>query len=408
MIKRILREQLKPGMFIHDLNCSWIDHPFVMNSMMVSDGKVIEQIAEYGIRELFIDTSKGLDVPGAKSKDESDAEIHVRFSADTQQIQAHGSNPSPAVPLKEEIVVAREVHHDARKIAHQVLEDVRLGRQIEVEKLHPIVERITDSIFRNRDALISLSRIKHKDNYTFEHSVSVCVLLTSFCQAMGYERDVIQDVGIGGLLHDIGKMMVPDAILNKPGALLPHEFLMMQSHAAMGREILRQTPGVPEAAVNIAAQHHERFDGTGYPDKRKGNEITQFGQMASIVDVYDALTSTRIYHNGIAPTAALKKLFEWSKSHFNEELVHHFIRAIGIYPVGSLVSLESGLIGVVIDPDNKDLLHPTVRVVYDMKAQTWITPRVIDLSVKIGKTAPDRIVRHESPQQWGIDPYAYL
>lgn len=407
MIKRIRREQLKPGMFIHDLNCSWIDHPFVLNSMMVGDDKVIEKIAEYGIRELFIDTAKGLDVPGAQTKAESDAEVHEKFSAKVQALQAEAAKPGAAVALKEEIVVARAVHHDAHKIAHRVLEDVRLGRQIEVERLHPVVERIADSIFRNRDALISLARLKHRDSYTFEHSVSVCVLLVSFCQALRYERDVMQEVGVGGLLHDIGKMMIPDAILNKPAALLPHEFVVMQSHSALGREILRQTAGVPEAAVHIAAEHHERFDGTGYPDRIKGHEISVFGQMASIVDVYDALTSNRIYHKGIEPTAALKKLFEWSKSHFSEELVHHFIRTIGIYPVGSLVSLESGVIGVVIDSDNEDLLHPTVRVIYDMEAQSWLTPRVVDLAEATDKRV-DRIVRSESPRQWGIDPYVYL
>ena len=408
MIKRIRRDQLKIGMYIHDLNCSWVDHPFLLNSLKVEDEKTIAKIAEIGIGELFIDTSKGLDLDGAQSEAEYQAEMQAKFHAQTAETQAKGSNPSPAVPLKQEIANARVVHDDAHLIVHKILSDVRLGKQVEVEKLEPVVERITDSVFRNRDALISLSRIKNKDDYTFQHSVSVCVLLISFCQAMGYERDVMREVGIGGLLHDIGKMMVPDHILNKPVELTAPEFTMMQSHAALGREILKQTPGVPATAIIITAQHHERYDGTGYPDRLKGNQISVFGQMASIVDVYDALTSNRVYHRGMDPVAALKKLFEWSKTHFNEELVHHFIRTIGIFPVGSLVSLKSGRIGVVVDPDNQDLLHPTVRVVYDMNSGQALPPVDIDLSRSSDGKAIDQIIGHESPQRWGIDPYAYL
>ncbi len=405
MIKRIRAEQLKKGMFIHDFNCSWVDHPFLHNSMLVEDESTIARVSEYGIRELFIDTGRGLDVEDAKTEDEFNAEMHDKFS---EFAATQGKNHYPPVPLKNEIVVARQVHSEAHLIAHNVLLDVQRGEPIKLAKVEPVIERIADSVFRNKDAMISLSRIKQKDNYTFEHSVSVSVLLISFCLAMEYERSVIIEVGMGGLLHDVGKMMIPDHVLNKPGPLTRPEFALMQAHPAIGREILRQTPGVSETAIIIAGEHHERYDGSGYSERLKENEISQFGQMASIVDVYDALTSNRIYHKAIEPTAALKKLFEWKTSHFNEDLVQQFIRAIGIYPVGSLVSLKSGLLGVVIDPDNKNLLHPTVRVVYDMKRNHKITPHDIDLSVKPDAEDADRVLGHESPEKWGIDPYSYL
>ena len=407
MIKRVRREQLKAGMFIHDLNCSWMVHPFLRSTFLLQDEKAIEQMAACGIRELFIDTSKGLDVEGAQTQEEFNREIHDRLTQHTESIPSRGGKFFPTLSLRDEIVLAKEVHHDAHQVAHRVLMDVRSGRQIEVRKLEPVVGRIADSILRNRDALVSLSRIKTKDNYTFEHSVSVCVLLVAFCQTLGYERSVMMDIGVGGLLHDIGKMMIPDGILNKPSALTPPEFMLMQSHAHIGAEMLKQTTGIPEIAIVIAAQHHERFDGTGYPDRLKEDRISRFGQMASIVDVYDALTSNRIYHQSIEPTAALKKLFEWGKSHFNEELVHQFIRAVGIYPVGSLVRLESGLLGVVVEPDGADLLHPTVRVIYDMTRGSYVSPRDLDLS-KQAAGGGDKIVGHESPRKWHIDPYAYL
>lgn len=397
MIKRIRSEQLKPGMFIHDLNCGWIDHPFVFNTFLVKDEATIQTIVAYGIRELYIDTVAGLDVTDALTKEEVDSEIHERFV----QV-AHAAKPIPPAPLREEIVVARQVHSEANQVVHSVMSDIRLGKQIEVERVEPVVERVTDSIFRNKDALTSLSRIKQKDNYTFQHSVSVCALLVSFTHAMDYEREVIMEAGLGGLLHDVGKMKVPDAVLNKPGALTPAEFAVMQSHAALGRDLLKQTPGIPETAILVASQHHERFDGTGYPDKLKGDAISLFGQMAAIVDVYDALTSNRIYHKGMEPTAALKKLFEWSKFHFNEEMVQHFIRVIGIYPVGSLVSLESGQLAVVVQQGEKNLLQPLVRVIFDLE-KGFVTPRDLDLA-----TSHDRIVYHELPDKWGIDPFKYI
>ena len=401
MIKRIRSDQLKPGMFIHDLNCGWMEHPFALNSFKINDEKTIEKIIACGIRELYIDSTKGLDVADAQTHDEFHAELHEQITALAEQ---HVIKSLPPTPLKEEIHVAKTIHSEAHQVVHNLMSDIRMGKQIELAKTSPIVEHITDSIFRNRDAFISLSRIKKKDEYTFQHSVSVCALLVAFTRAMEYENDVIKEAGTGGLLHDVGKMKIPDIILNKPGPLVESEFVVMQSHAAIGRELLKQTPGVTEIAVMITGQHHERFDGTGYPDKLKGDEISPLGQMASIVDVYDALTSNRIYHHGLEPTEALKKLFEWSKFHFNPELVQHFICMIGIYPVGSLVRLESGVLAIVVNPGSENLLRPVVRTVFDIKREHSIAPHDIDLSVQLG----DSIVQHESPHSWGIDPFEYL
>lgn len=402
MIKRIATGQLKVGMFIHDFNCSWVDHPFLRNSLLIQDEQTI---AAHGIRELYIDTGKGLDVADAKTEEEFNSELHDQFSRFVKmQVAKH----EPRVPLKEEIAAARTVHQEANRAVRGVLQDVRSGKPIEVAQVAPVVGHIADSVFRNRDALISLSRIKQKDDYTFEHSVSVSVLMISFCLAMDYERSVIVEVGMGGLLHDIGKMTIPNRILNKPGTLTDAEFALMRSHAQAGREILSKTPGMPEAALLIAGEHHERYDGSGYPDKLEAQEISQVGQMASIVDVFDALSSDRAYHKAVEPTAALKKLFEWRTSHFNEALVQQFNRAIGIYPVGSLVRLKSGLLAVVIDPDNDDLVRPTVRAVYDLKRGNAIAPRDIDLASDEPEIGADAVIGYESPAKWGIEPQRYL
>ncbi len=400
MIKRIHSNQLLPGMFIHDLNCGWMDHPFAFNSFKVNDEKTVEKIISSGIRELYIDSEKGLDVEDAQTHDEYHAEIHEQI---TTLVEKHEIKLSPLNTFREEAIQARAVHSQAQNVVHQLMSDIRMGKQIEMAKLSPVVESITDSIFRNKDAFISLSHIKKKDEYTFQHSVSVCALLVSFSRELGFEKNIVMEAGIGGLLHDVGKMKVPDQILNKPGALSEAEFTVMKSHAAVGRELLEGIKEIPPTAVLITGQHHERYDGTGYPGKLKHDEISQFGQMAAITDVYDALTSDRVYHKGMEPTAALKKLFEWSKFHFNAGLVQRFICLIGIYPVGSLVKLESGLLAVVVAPGVDNLLRPIVRTMFDVKRNLYTTPQEVNLSKKL-----DSIVQYESPRNWGIDPFKYL
>lgn len=403
MIKKITVSQLRPGMFIHDLDCGWLDHPFLRNRFKVENEAQIRKITDHGVQHLYIDTDHGLDAADAPTSKEVRAGLEQEMIAVAQA----ESGKRPTATLAEELPRAAKIHSEANRIIRNILQDIRLGKQVEVEQLNPVVEQMTQSILRNKDALLNLSRIKQKDAYTFQHSVSSCALLISFCRALGLEADVTRLAGIGGLLHDVGKMKVPDEILNKPGRLTDDELGVMKSHVVHSREILEQTPGVARLSLEIAAQHHERFDGSGYPLGLKGDEISLYGQMSAIVDVYDAITSDRCYHKGMQPTDALSKLFEWSKFHFNESLVHAFARSIGIYPVGTLVRLESGQLGVVVE-QRENLLQPKVRVFYNIKRAHTIVPKDIDLSRPLGQGGADRIVGHETPGHWGLDPQKYL
>jgi HD-GYP domain-containing protein (c-di-GMP phosphodiesterase class II) len=228
-------------------------------------------------------------------------------------------------------------------------------------------------------------------------------MLTTFSRAIGMDVAMIHDISLGALLHDVGKMRVNLALLNKPSKLSDDEFRLMKSHVVLGSDLLRQMPGIPKIAFEPLELHHERFDGSGYPKGLKGMEISQVGRMSAIVDVYDAITSDRCYHDPLSPADAIRKLFEWSKFHFDPELVQLFVKSVGIYPVGTLVRLESGRLGVVIEQRESSLLTPVVRVVFDAKRDYYITPEDVDLSKPIGAGGADRIVSHESASKWKID-----
>jgi len=381
-----------------------MEHPFLVGALKIKNDKTIEKIAGLGVREVYIDTLKGLDVIDAPTETEVNAEIEHKMLAMAQQTKPITTTST----LSEELKRSRKVYSEANKIISNIMHDVRIGKQIEVERIDPVVEKMANSILRNKDALLSLCRIKNKDDYTFLHSVSVGALLISFAHALNFNRDVIKQLGVGGMLHDIGKTKVPNEILNKPGALTEEEFVIMKSHVVHGCSILRKSPGIAQVSFDVASQHHERFDGSGYPLGLKNSEMSVYGQMAAIVDVYDAITADRCYHKGMEPTVAIRKMFEWSKFHFNPKLLRTFIRIVGIYPVGTLVMLESGKIGVVIEQSETDMTRPLVRIIFDAKKNYFIAPKDIDLAKPLGQGGSDRIVNYESSAKWNIDPNKFM
>ncbi|WP_005036596.1 HD-GYP domain-containing protein [Holophaga foetida] len=401
MIKKVRKEDLKLGMYIHDLNCGWMDHNFFRSRFMLRKEEDLQKIHASGITELYIDTVKGIDADGP-TQQEVEQKIHDSMT----DIAAAAANLGHTTSHKEELAVAKAIHGEANKVIHSMLTDVRLGKQIQVERMEPVVAQVTDSILRNQGTLVSLCRIKEGDTYTFQHSVSVCALLVTFCRYMGMDRDQIQLAGMGGMLHDIGKMRVPDHILNKPGKLTDEEFGTMKSHVTLGLEVLQQTPGISPTVFQVTGQHHEKFKGAGYPLGLADAEISTLGKMAAIVDVYDAITSNRVYHRGMEPGLALSKLFEWGENHFDPALVQHFIQALGIYPVGSLVKLDSERLAVVVEQSEAGLLYPVVRVVFDIRRNQLVSP--VDLDLSRPESGGDSIVGNENPESWRIDPFRYL
>jgi HD-GYP domain-containing protein (c-di-GMP phosphodiesterase class II) len=403
MLKKIDASQLKLGMYIHDLSCDWMTHPFVRNRFVLSSEAEIGKIRDAGIHDVVIDSERGLDVQDAPTVDEARAQTEAELT-----IIAARPVAVTRVSLGEELQRAAAIRRQAAGLVRTVMQDARLGKAVELDQVSPMVESITESILRNPGALTSLLRIKTADDYTFLHSVSVCTLLVAFCRARELDAETTYQAGLGGLLHDTGKALVPDKVLNKPGALTEDEFAIIRRHPRDGHDILARTPGIGPIPLDITMHHHERRDGSGYPDKQGEGAISELAQMAAIVDVYDAITADRCYHKGMSAAEALRKIYEWSKFHFNPQYVQEFMRCVGIYPVGTMVMLDSGRLAVVVEPHPTNLLAPKVNVFFNTKTNVYIRPQTVDLSRGLGAGGGDKIVRHESPAKWKVDPMKFL
>ncbi len=404
MIKKIRASQLKVGMYVHDLNCSWMAHPFVRNRFRIEDRGQLQTILATEIGDVFIDTSRGMDVAN------DTAEHAIELAVDLKIAEVAKTPRGPAVRLsaQEEMSRARRVHAEAEEAIRDVLLGVRIGKPVELNRIEPLVTKISASLLGNRSALLSLCRIKDSDRYTFLHSVSVGTLMIAFSQFMNMDADAVMQNGIGGLLHDTGKMFTPLEILNKPGRLTPDEFVVMKKHPGDGYDVLRQNTEIGEVPLEITLRHHERLDGSGYPGGFGKDAIPHVAKMAAIVDVYDAITAERCYHRGMPPTEALRRLIEWSGAHFDGPLVHEFIRCIGIYPVGSLVLLESGRVAIVTGQDESSPLTPQVVAVYDSRKRMFIAAETIDLAKPVGHGGADRITAYTTAEQWGIRTEDFL
>ncbi|MCG7873503.1 MAG: HD-GYP domain-containing protein [Candidatus Thiodiazotropha lotti] len=397
MIKQIEASELRIGMYVHKFEASWVDHPFLRNQFKIKQISDINKIRKSGIKAIYIDTDKGLDIVRQPTVEPPAVTDTTEAVVDRK---ANASEPQNSV--EEEITKANQVRQEAGRVITDIMADARLGKQIDTERVAPVVEDMLASIFRNQDAFLGLTRIRQMDQYTFEHSVSVSALMIAFAKKLQLDQSTIWELGVGGILHDIGKLQVPDKILNKPGRLTDLEFDVMRRHVGFGYKLIDEADTIPKRGRQVILQHHERLNGTGYPGKLSGAEISLYGKMAAIVDVYDAITSDRVYHKGKLPSLVLRQLVEWSgEGVFDAELVQRFIQCVGIYPVGSLVALESQRLAVVIASSQKALLNPVLKVIYDLRKQQRIPPEVLDLT----ESAPgcgDRIVKSVTPEEYNI------
>jgi HD-GYP domain-containing protein (c-di-GMP phosphodiesterase class II) len=397
MIKKVGVEDLRLGMFIHDLNVGWMAHGFLRSRFLLKREADLHRVQACGITALYIDTQKGLDLAGAPTL----AEAQTAAFADMVESVPAEPRLQPHVSYREELAAARNLHQETTRLLQRLFDAVRRGCPLRWEEALPAAEAIAESVLRNGGALVSLCRRKERDTYTSQHSVSVAALLVLLGARMGLPHRDLVEAALGGLLHDAGKATIPGEILAKPGKLTDEEFEVMKTHVWAGSDLLEATPGPPLAVLRIAREHHERFAGTGYPDALPGPRISAPGRMAALADVYDAMTSERVYHRALPPAQALARMFEWSRQHYDPQLMQAFIRALGVYPSGSLVRLESDRLAIVLDQGGEGLLTPTVRVFYDIHRLRSIPPA--DLDLEAPESGGDAIRSWEDPEEWGVD-----
>ncbi|CUS38022.1 HD-GYP domain-containing protein [Candidatus Nitrospira nitrificans] len=401
MTKRIGIDELQPGMLVEQLDRSWLSTPFFRHKMTITSPQQIAQLKACGVRTLVvrIDAEAVREAPAPEQSLADDSNVPV--------VEESVSAP-PVVPFEEELAVARQVYQAAKTVIQEAMHDARLGRALNVEAVRAVVTDMTDSVFRNPDALSSLSRLKRFDEYTFYHSVNTALLAMSLGKSLGFDRSMLHLAGVGTLLHDIGKTKVPLAILNKPGRFEAHEMEIMKQHVLRGVEVLAGTTDLGDSYVQPALEHHERVNGAGYPHRRARKDISQFGLITAIVDIYDAMTSDRCYHKGQPAHQALQLLYRLSlEGHLDPALVQQFIQVVGVYPVGSVVELTTGETGIVKQINHEAPLAPVVLLVKSAGNTLLSSPREQDLS---GQTETPRrsITTVLSPQQAGLDPTLYL
>lgn len=402
MLKKIKFAQIRQGMYVHELCASWMSSPFWQKSFLIESQVTIDKIKNAGIREAWIDTAKGCDVlqdaPEPVDAQDIKPEVVVAEVAPVEERRPYSEVES--VSMDAEMGRAAKIVGKSKGAVFSMFSEARMGKAIEADQAMPLVEEIANSVMRNPGALIGLARLKTADDYTYMHSVAVCALMIALSRQLGLSDDETREAGLAGLLHDIGKMAVPTEILNKPGRLTDEEFVSVKEHPSAGHAMLLESRGVGQIALDVCLHHHEKMDGSGYPKGLKGEEISLYAKMGAVCDVYDAITSNRPYKSGWCPAESLKKMSEWSRGHFDEVVFQAFVRSIGIYPVGTLVKLQSGRLGVVVEQQiGRSLLLPKVRAFFSTKSLAFISPVLLDLA---GPGIQDKIVSREDASTWGL------
>lgn len=366
-------QSLEIGMYVDKLDIPWEDSPFVLQGFFVYDQQDIQVLQDL-CNTVFV----------LAERETWEEKKKVTLSTGKERIRTETQSRITyinKVPAYRELEKASTTYGEARQLVKNILQAVRLGRSFDMQEVRATVTGVVDSILCNPNAMQWLSLIKNKDDYTAEHCLRVCVLAVSLGREMGLLEQELIDLGISGFLHDVGKVKVPDHILNKPGRFTDDELEVMRTHATHGKNILLSLKGVPAIAIDVAHGHHERMDGKGYPRQLAPHQISQFARIVSVVDAYDAITSVRVYKTAMSSLEALRILYDERQVHFDPEVTDLFIRMMGIYPAGHIAELTNGEVGIIIQSRNEHRLLPKLLCVQNNQGHP-VKEKVVDLSRK--------------------------
>ena len=390
------------GMYVERLGRSWLENPFWKRSFLLESPADLERIRVARLNEVWIDTARGLAPPEPVAVAAAPVPVPAAAAAGTDAAvpAVAVAQVAPALSREAEMAHARRLLERTRQAVQTMFDEARMGKALVVGQAYELVDDIASSVLRGGGLLLGLARLKTADNYTYMHSVAVCALMTALARELELAPEQVRSAGLAGLLHDIGKMAVPSAILNKPGSLSDAEFSSVRAHPAAGHRMLLEVDEIDPVALDVCLHHHEKLDGSGYPKGLCGEEISLYARMGAICDVYDAITSNRPYKQGWCPAESLRRMAAWRGGHLDATLFAAFVKCLGIYPLGTLVRLQSERLAVVVgQAAGKTLISPTVRAFFSIRAGTCIAPCLIDLAAP---GCQERIISTESAAQWGL------
>ncbi len=383
MKKRVLVGELKFGMFIAELDRPWTETPFMFQGFVLSTEQQLDTLKKY-CASVYVDTERSVSAQAPRPQG-------TAVYAEKASVEA-------------ELAPARSAHKASETSVREVISNARIGRTLEPQRVREAVTTMTDSVLRNPDALLLYSQLQDRGEYDVAHALDSSIYMITFGRFLQLERSQIELLGYLGLLQDIGKVRLPKPLMHKRARLSVEEFERAKLHINYTVEILRGTPGLPPELARLAGLHHERHDGSGYPNRLRGSEIGMMGSIAAIVDTFDAMTVARPHAEPLSPSAAISQLYKGRGIKYDAELVEQFIRCIGIFPVGSFVKLNSGETGIVIAQNPARRLQPRVMVIRDAQGNPLHPQKLLDLS-RSPKATQDEPYRILQTLEYGSVPF---
>jgi putative nucleotidyltransferase with HDIG domain len=400
---KVEASDLEIGMYVCELDRPWLESPFLFQGFLLESSEDVQDVAN-ACEYVFVELANSSET--VRSRLQSLASSQNRSTTVQEATPSNQANDDEGYAYKEHLYLARKIYDHTRSYIDKTLTAVGEGsREVDTEQAKSLVNEMIDNILVKPHAMAWLTHLKNRDEYTLTHSINVCILALTFGRHMQLPREQLEILGLGALLHDIGKLRVPPEILNKPDRLTREEFEIMKKHPVEGYNILREDLLMSPEILDIVLHHHERISGQGYPEGMLGDSISRLTKMTSIVDVFDAITSDRCYHDGLSPYIALQNIYRWTDNAFDKILVEGFMGCMGLYPVGSVVELNQGQIAIVIATTPKTKLRPMLLLLTDKEKHLLKTRQILNLSLQDWEKTTGRLEIKNviDPKTLGID-----
>jgi HD-GYP domain-containing protein (c-di-GMP phosphodiesterase class II) len=419
-IMQISAERLRTGLYVSRLDRPWTDTPFLFQGFTIDSDEQLQTLRQL-CKIVYVEVSRAeadeLDAaavtaqqrsaPPAMESNDLIAELATNAAAFVDRVP-----PKDTIPLKTELTLASETFADAKRAVGNIFENLRRGGGLDVPQLENVVGSMVDSVFRNRDAMSWLARMKSTDDYLYSHSLAASVWALAFGRHLGLDKDTLKVIGTGAMLLDVGKTSLPTELLKRAGKPSEAEWCLLRAHVERSVELVRSSAKLDGRILTMIATHHERLDGSGYPNKLKGDDIPLVGRIAGIVDSYDAMVAHRPYSQPKSPYDAVRELKRLAGVAFPAQLVELFIQAVGVFPTGTLVELNTGAVGVVTGQNRFRRLRPEVMLILDDQKklrEEFATLDLLTCGENAGKKEPTLWIKRGLERgAFGIDPAEYF